>query len=286
MQNKHSQNGFSNLIVVLVLVIIIAAVGILLYSAKTAFKPAEQPADQSKATYQTKKTGTDSAVGETSINNSAVDQVVSSDSVISPQTLTAEFNSSAIVSGIKDFASLRQCLGDAALDCQAAALKKLGASASAVDFYRQSDWGFMANYVGYGNAQSGNYALLEIESPLAANSNRQFAFLVGKNLYYLMYTDFKKVATNNIFTEEFSSGKEISFSNGEFIGLNKKGEIVFTFDITSGCRACSTGYRAAISYSIDPAASQVAARLLTICNTPDSPDDHSPMCSSDAILNF
>jgi hypothetical protein len=211
--------------------------------------------------------------------NSGADNIITT--AIKPKILSRQFGSDAIFSAKADFSSLRNCSGAAAVDCQIAALQKISANNNALEFYRQSDWGIMSAYTDYNS-----YSLVDVFSPLAANSNHQYAFLSGKNLWYLMDTDFNKVSSKNIFTEEFPSGREISFSNGEFIGPNKKGEIVFNFDITTGCRSCGTGYRAAIGYSVDAKAGKVAARLLTICSQPDSPDDHSPMCSSDAILNF
>jgi len=201
---------------------------------------------------------------------------------IEPKKLLGQFSSSAMFGGKKyDFSNLRQCSGDAAMDCQAAELKKLGAGNDAVDFYRQSGWGVMSNYIGYSS-----YALVDVFSPLAANSNHQYSFLSGKNLWYLMDTDFSKITGNDRLAKEFSSGKEISFSNGEFVGLNKKSEIVFTFDVTTGCRSCQIGYRAVIGYKMDLTGPRVAASLLGFCAESKMAGNKYPECSSDSLLGL
>jgi len=201
---------------------------------------------------------------------------------IEPILLSRQYNSGAIFNIAWDAGQLGEIQGcsDGTADCQIAALKKLGAGEDAIEFWRESDWGLMANYIGYGDYQNGYYAVLDVLNPLAANSNHQFALYdVGKNIWYLMATDFSKISNSGRLAEEFSPGREVSFSNGERIGLNKTGGLVFTFDITTGCRACGTGYRAVISYEIDLRNSQVYADLLGFCAEDATTDGKYPACS-------
>ena len=204
------------------------------------------------------------------------------EAAIVPKKLSRVFSSGAIFNIAWDagqLAEIQGCSGGVA-DCQIAALKKLGAGEDAIEFWRESDWGLMANYIGYGDYQNGYYAVLDVLNPLAANSNHQFALYdVGENIWYLMATDFSKISDNGRLAEEFPPGREVSFSNGERIGLDKTGGLVFTFDITTGCRACGTGYRAVISYEIDLRNSQVYADLLGFCAEEATTDGKYPACS-------
>jgi hypothetical protein len=202
---------------------------------------------------------------------------------IKPISLSRRYNSGAISKIVWDNDNLAQvhgCYGEQASDCQAAVLKKLGAGEDAIEFWRQSDWGLMANYIGYGDYQSGYYAVLDVLNPLAANSNHQFALYdAGENIWYLMATDFSKIGDSGRLAKEFPADREISFSNGEWIGLNKNSELVFTFNITTGCRACGTGYRAVIGYKIDLQNSQVYADLLGFCAEDTVTDSKYSACS-------
>ncbi|MFZ3073988.1 MAG: hypothetical protein WA093_02565 [Minisyncoccales bacterium] len=200
---------------------------------------------------------------------------------IKPILLSRQYNSGAISKIVWDNDNLAQahgCYGDQAFDCQITVLRKLGAGDNAVEFYRESDWGVMEDYIAYGNAQDGGYGLIEVFSPWAANSNRQFAFLAGNNLWYLMNTDFEKVIGNYRLKQEFAPDRQVSFSNGVFAGEGKNKNI-FTFDITTGCRACGTGYRAVIGYEIDLQNSQVYADLLGFCAENTATDSEYPKCS-------
>jgi len=204
------------------------------------------------------------------------------ETAIVPKKFSRVFSSEAIFDIAWDAGQRAEIQGcsDGGADCQAAALKKLGAGEGAIEFWRQSDWGLMANYIGYGDYQSGYYAVLDVLNPLAANSNHQFALYdAGENIWYLMATDFSKIGDSGRLAKEFPAGREISFSNGEWIGLNKNSELVFTFDITTGCRACGTGYRAVIGYKIDLQNSQVYADLLGFCAEDAVADSKYSACS-------
>lgn len=205
---------------------------------------------------------------------------------IEPKQLTRQFNAGAVFGAENSFAGLRNCLGESALDCQTAELKKMGASDDAVEFWRQSDWGIMANYTGYGDNKSGYYALLDVLNPLAANSNNQPAFLSGKNLWYVMDTDSAKIGGISRLASEFKAGETIDFARSEFVGLNKRGEAVFVVNIIAGCRACGTGYEAAVGYKVDPSAPKITANLLGFCSEAGTINSKYPACSYETILNY
>lgn len=271
---KNNQKGFAPVILLLAGFVLVFAAWFAWqnFSAKPEIKPGLEATSSAPL-----------APATTTNDNSA------QESAIAPKQLAREFDSGAIFGDKWNNAAsleMRKCMGDSALECQATALKNLGASDAAVEFYRQSDWGMMANYTGYGDAAAGYYALLDVFSPLAANSDHQYAFLAGKNLWYLMNTDFKKVVGGDLLAKNFPSDKEVSFSNSEFVGLNKKGEVVFTFEVTGGCRACGTGYRAVIGYKTDVQKSAVYASLSGFCAESQITDNKYPSCSSSDILNY
>jgi hypothetical protein len=199
----------------------------------------------------------------------SADMQKSGDSAIKPIQLSRDFDSRAVFGLFNDYSNdafattvkeLHGC-GDA-LDCQAAVLKKAGASNDAIEFYRQSDGGVMYEYKSYGY-----FALVNVSYPFAANDNDKYMILSGKNLWVIERTEIAKVAGNENVAKEFPSPDDIWFQSdqGSFIGQNKSGQLVFAAGINAGCHICATGYAAIIGYKVNPEKDAVSADLKGFC---------------------